>query len=177
MLEAKCKVQLITSLKTKEKQMTSDQNLERLVREQLVELLIGGFAPNVILLREFEYKKAGIMLDGLHFSAWVLLGHIQARQRMLLNFMKDPDQNKDVWPDAHWPENHVPQSEQEWSKAIDVFENELEEMLQLVKSADFPLFKVQSNGKTFSWAAMTTLHHNGYHIGQLKTIGRQLGVW
>ncbi|WP_266205942.1 hypothetical protein [Pontibacter kalidii] len=153
------------------------KQIDSLVREQLVELLEGGFAPNVILLREFDYKKAGIMLDGLHFSGWILLGHIRARQQTLLQFMKHPELDTDVWPDAHWPENHQPESEQEWYKAIDAYAQELDEMISLVKDPATDLFAVHPNGKTLSWAAMTTLHHTGYHIGQLKTIGRQLGVW
>jgi hypothetical protein len=157
--------------------MASENSTEKLIREQLTELLTGGFAPNVILLREFQYKKVGIMLDGLHFSAWVLLGHMRARQLTLLNFMKDPENNGEIWPDAHWPENHVPETEQEWHSAINAFERELQEMIELIKNPDTSLFDVQPNGKTISWAAMTALHHNGYHIGQLKTIGRQLGVW
>lgn len=157
--------------------MASETQAEELIREQLAELLTGGFAPNVILLREFDYRKAGIILDGLHFSAWILLGHIRARQLTLLKFMKDPENNLNVWPDAPWPENHVPANEQEWNDAITAFEDELKEMIHLVKDPSSELFKVQSNGKTLSWAAMTSLHHTGYHIGQLKTIGRQLGVW
>ncbi len=160
-----------------QEQVKTEQSIDSLVREQLVELLKGGFAPNVILLREFHYNKAGVILDGLHFSAWILLGHMQARQQTLLNFMKDPNQNSEIWPDAHWPENHVPQSEQEWNATIDDYEAVLQEMIELVQNPATDLFEVQSNGKTLSWAAMTTLHHNGYHIGQLKTIGRQLGVW
>ncbi|WP_114780646.1 DinB family protein [Botryobacter ruber] len=160
-----------------QEQTTFQQNTDALVREQLVELLKGGFAPTVILLREFQFEKAGYVLDGLHFSAWVLLGHMRARQQTLLQFMKDPENNPDIWPDAHWPENHTPQSDQEWQQAISQFEQELEEMIQLVQHPETQLFRVQSNGKTISWAAMTTLHHNAYHIGQLKTIGRQLGVW
>lgn len=154
-----------------------DQNANSLVRDQLAELLQGGFAPVVILLREFHYDKTGIVLDGLHFSAWSLLGHMHNRQTTLLNFMKDPESNLQVWPEAHWPENPVPDSEQAWHDAMDCFENDLEEMIRIVKNPESPLFEVQENGKTLSWAAMTTLHHNGYHIGQLKTIGRQLGVW
>ena len=154
------------------------QSTGTLIREQLAELLRGGFAPNVILLREFDHTKAGIILDGLHFSAWILLGHIRARHQTLLSFMKAPQQHPNVWPDAHWPENHEPQSEQEWNEAIDQYERELDEMIALVENySDTDLFEVQDNGKTRSWAAMTTLHHTGYHIGQLKTIGRQLGVW
>ncbi|GAA4431123.1 hypothetical protein GCM10023188_18380 [Pontibacter saemangeumensis] len=157
--------------------MTSNLSTDTLLRKQLAELLHGGFAPNVILLREFHHDKAGILLDGLHFSAWVLLGHMQARQQTLLQFMKSPEQHPAIWPEAHWPQNHTPQSEQEWNQAIDRFEYELNEMIALVLDPKNDLFRVHSNGKTLSWAAMTALHHNGYHIGQLKTMGRQLGVW
>lgn len=150
---------------------------ESLLREQLIELLIGGFAPNVILLREFSSEKAGVILDGLHFSAWVLLGHIKARQLVLLNFIKDPEKFPDVWPDASWPGNHEPQSRDEWDNAIDEYEIELQEIINLIHNPGTPLLEVQSNGKTFSWAALNLIHHTGYHIGQLKTIGRQLGIW
>lgn len=157
--------------------MALDKQADILIREQLVELLEGGFAPNVILLREFDYEKVGVILDGLHFSAWILLGHIRARHLILLNFMKEPDQYPNVWPDAHWPENHTTCSHREWTEAIDQYEQDLNEMIRIVKNSETRLFEVQVNGKTLSWAAMTALHHTGYHIGQLKTIGRQLGVW
>src|SRR5687767_1482097 len=113
--------------------MASDQNSDLLVKEHLVELLQGGFAPTGILLREFAYDKAGIILSGLHFSAWILLGHMKARQHTLLQFMKDPANNPEIWPDAHWPENHTPQSEQEWHAAISAFEQELADMIQIVQ--------------------------------------------
>ncbi|WP_026464318.1 hypothetical protein [Adhaeribacter aquaticus] len=157
--------------------MGSENTTDQLTRAYLAELLVGGFAPTVILLREFQYDKAGQILNGLHFSGWILLGHMRARQNTLLSFMKDPENNQDIWPDAHWPENYAPASADEWEKAIAEFEKELNEMIDLVKNPEIDLFQVQSNGKTLAWAAMTTLHHNGYHIGQLKTIGRQLGVW
>jgi hypothetical protein len=157
--------------------VNSDKNPDYLIREQLTELLKGGFAPNVILLREFHYNKTGIILPGLHFSAWILLGHMRARQTTLLNFMKNPTLNHEVWEDAYWPENPAPANEPEWQEGISDFENELNQMVRLVQDAGNNLFKLQPNGKTLSYAALTALHHNGYHIGQLKTIGRQLGVW
>lgn len=151
--------------------------MDILMRQQLIELLRGGFAPNVILLSDFPHDKTGIILPGLHFSAWILLGHMQARQHALLSFMKTPGADIDVWPDAHWPANYRPQNKEEWAAAIDVFGQELEEIISIINDPATPLFDVQQNGKTISWAAMTALHHNAYHIGQLKTIGRQLGVW
>lgn len=157
--------------------MTFDQRADGLVREQLAELLKGGFAPVVILLREYHYDKTGFVLEGLPFSAWSLLEHMRQRQITLLQFMKDPARHPEVWPDAYWPENPVPESEQAWKEAIDRFESDLEEMIRLVQNPDSRLFEVQENGKTLSWAALTNLHHNAYTIGQIKAIGRQLGVW
>lgn len=154
----------------------SEQQLEN-HRSNLVELLKGGFAPNVILLREYDYKKAGTILEGLHFSAWVLLGHLHARHCAFLNFIKNPDQKLDLWPDAPWPDNYQPKSREEWDRAIDNYERDLQEMIAVVADPETDLFKIYNDGKSISWAAMTVLHHTGYHIGQLKTIGRQLGVW
>jgi hypothetical protein len=128
-------------------------------------------------LREFSFDKAGVLLDGLHFSAWVLLGHLHLRHNTLLRFMQNPTNHAEVWPEAPWPENHVPESEQEWHKAIDAYARDLEAMIRLVEDPACRLFDVQPNGKTRAWAVLTALHHTAYHIGQLKTIGRQLGVW
>jgi len=146
-------------------------------RDHLVELLRGGFAPVVILLREFHFDKAGIALDGLPFSAYSLLEHMRHRQRVLLDFMRDPQRNRDTWPDAYWPTNPVPQSEAVWLQAIVMFEQELEEVIQIIQNPETNLFQVYKNGKTLAWAAMTTFHHNAYTIGQIKAVGRQLGVW
>ena len=157
--------------------MTPDQTPDHLLREHLTELLHGGFAPTVILLREFHYDKAGIVLNGLFYSAHSLLEHMRHRQHVLLQFMQDPEQHQQVWPRAHWAKTPKPESEQVWQEAIGAFQQDLNEIIRLVQDPDRPLLAVQANGKTLAWAAMTVLHHNGYHIGQIKAIGRQLGVW
>lgn len=157
--------------------MQAALHLQKSIREELSDLLTGGFAPNVILLREFHFEKTGIVLDGLHFSAYSLLRHMAARQRTLLNFIKDPENHTEVWGDAHWPQDFEPENEAAWRNSIHSFEQELEEVIRLVENPGTDLFKVQPNGKTIYWAALANLHHNGYHIGQMKAIGRQLGVW
>ena len=150
---------------------------QQLNREQLIEFLRGGFAPTVVLLKEFDHNKAAHILDGLHFLAWILLGHMRARQQTLLKFIKEPEGQQEVWEDALWPENHQPRSQAEWHAAIDTFSAELEELISLVAHPATPLYELRPNGRSISWAAMAVFHHNAYHIGQLKTIGRQLGVW
>ena len=157
--------------------MNIKKETDTILREQFVELLKGGFAPVVILLREFHFNKAGIALNGLPFSAWSLLEHMRHRQKILLQFMKEPENHPDVWPEAHWPQNPVPENEEAWKESINSFEQDLEEIIRIVKDPERNLYAVHGNGKTLSWAAMTTFHHNAYTIGQVKAIGRQLGVW
>ncbi len=147
------------------------------LQSQLAEMLRGGFAPVVVLLREFNYQKSGVVVEDLPFSVWSLLEHMRHRQKKLLAFIKDPENNLDLWPKAYWPENPVPENEQEWLNAIDSFEQDLEEMIKIVENPEAPLFDVQKNGHTISYAALINLHHNAYTIGQVKAIGRQLGVW
>lgn len=157
--------------------MEIDQSIDQIVREDLSELLRGGFAPVVILLREYHFDKTSTELDGLPYSVWSLLEHMRRRQIILLNFMREPKKNSDIWPEAYWPENPVPESKQAWATAIADFESDLDEMINIVENPESKLFKKQENGKTLFWAAVANLQHNAYHIGQIKAIGRQLGVW
>lgn len=150
---------------------------ESLLVGQVVELLKGGFAPNVILLREFDHQKAGIILEGLHFSAWILLGHICARQKTLLEFIQEPKTHSILWKDAHWPDNYEPKSRKEWDDAIDAYAKDLKKFIKIIEDPETKLFEIQKNGESIFGAAMILQHHTGYHIGQLKAVGRQLGVW
>jgi hypothetical protein len=117
------------------------------------------------------------VLDGLHFSAWSLLRHMDARQKVLLDFIKNPEGQHNLWPDAYWPQDFIPENEQSWLDCIWGFEADLNEMIRVVSDPETQLFQVQNNDQTIFWAAQTNLQHNAYHIGQIKTIGRQLGVW
>lgn len=131
----------------------------------------------VILLREFHFDKTGTVLPGLHFSAFSLLGHMRRRQQQLLGFIKDPEGSPNVWDDAYWPQRYAPETEGEWQAEINRFEQELQEVIELIQNPGTALYTVHENGKSISWAAMALFHHNGYHIGQMKALGRQLGVW
>lgn len=143
----------------------------------LPELLRGGFAPVVILLREFHFEKAGVVLDGLHFSAWSLLRHMMHRQKIFLEFMQNPGQDINLWPEAYWPQDFEPGSEEDWNNTVESFEEDLEKIIEIILIRKNDLYEIRSNGKSLYWAAIANLQHNAYHIGQIKAIGRQLGVW
>lgn len=158
-------------------QSIAETDAESVAREHLVQLLEGGFAPVVILLREFHFDKTSHMFDGLPFSAWGILEHMRWRQSTLIQFMKNPDAHPDIWPEPFWPENNSPDNEDAWNQAIDDFEKDLKEVMNISEDPATPLFQRQKNEKSIYWAAVAILQHNAYHIGQIKTIGRQLGVW
>ena len=147
------------------------------LREETAELLRGGFAPVVTLLREFHFDKAGILLEGMPFSAWSVLEHMRSRQGLLLQFMRNPEKVKDLWPEPWWPADPVPENEGVWNAAIESFDHDLKEIISRVADQQTNLVRPQHNGKTLLWAATSVIQHNAYHIGQIKTIGRQLGVW
>jgi uncharacterized damage-inducible protein DinB len=146
-------------------------------RQELSEILKGGFAPSVILLREFHYDKSGVVLDGLPYSAYGLLEHMRHRQRVFLDFFRHPQNPPELWPQAYWPQNQQPENEAQWKESIAAFEAELEEMRRRVEDPETDLYMPRHEGKSLAWAALANAHHNGYHIGQIKAIGRQLGVW
>ncbi len=153
------------------------ETVSKVLKSNLSELLKGGFAPVVILLREFHFDKTGVALAGLPYSVWSLLEHMRHRQSLFLDFIKTPARVQDLWPEAYWPGHTAPENEQQWLGAISSFEKDLSEIIATVENPSTPLFEPQPNGKTIFWAAVANLQHNAYHIGQIKAIGRQLGVW
>lgn len=144
---------------------------------ELTNRLPGGFAPVVPLLREFHYHKAAVVLDGLPYSAWSLLEHMRHRQAVVLDFLRDPGRGADLWPPAYWPADPDPGSESAWHGAIAGFEQDLRAIIVHLERPVAPLFGRQPNGCTPFGAAIDVMQHNAYHIGQVKAIGRQLGVW
>lgn len=157
--------------------MDLKQEAGNIHKEEVAELLKGGFAPNVGLLREYPFSKAGIVLSGLPYSVWGLLEHMRWRQHIFLVFMREPHKNIDLWPAAYWPRDMQPGDEQQWEGLIIGFEKDLNEMIAIIQNSGPELFSPQPNGRSLYYAALANLHHNGYHIGQIKAIGRQLGVW
>lgn len=143
--------------------------------EVIIHHLKGGFAPLVILLREFHVEKINMVLPGLHFSAYTLLRHMQHRQKVLLTAMKQPPEAANLWPEAQWPSTELQPDATEWAKALEEFEQTIADFIQEFKSLSAA---PESDLKEHAFnCSLICLHHNAYHIGQLKAIGRQLGVW
>ena len=150
-------------------------------RTRIADLLRGGDAarPAARLMREFPYSRAGVVLEGLPYSAWSLVEHLRIAQDDIVAFSRGPGHDSPEWPDEYWPENRQPESEAAWDESIEGFEAGLEAMIELVLDeerdlvAEFPW----GDGQTLLREAVMLAEHNAYHSGQLVVLGRLLGAW
>lgn len=151
------------------------------LRRKLAELLRGGDAarPTVDLMREFPFEQAGVVPDGLPYSAWSLVEHLRIAQRDIVEFTRGPGHDSPAWPDEYWPADPRAVSESAWDGSIASFEAGLEEMIGLVLEEDRDLAEPFSwgDGQTLLRQAVMLAEHNAYHSGQLVVLGRLLGVW
>lgn len=151
------------------------------LRSLLADLLTGGDAarPAADLMRAFPYEKAGIVHEGLPYSAWSLVEHLRIAQQDILDFSRDPDYEARDWPDDYWPVDPQPEGKTAWNAAIEEFEDGLEAMIELVLDEDRDLVVPfpWGDGQTLFREAVMLAEHNAYHSGQLVVIGRLLGAW
>lgn len=151
------------------------------LRTRLADLLRGGDAarPTLEILREFPYGKAGVVPDGLPYSAWSLVEHLRISQDDIVEFSRDPDYESPAWPDEYWPDDAAPEDEAEWSRAIEGFQEGLETMIGLVLDEQRDLIEPfpWGDGQNLLREAVMLAEHNAYHGGQIVVVGRLLGVW
>lgn len=151
------------------------------LRTRLADLLRGGDAarPTAEILRAFPYDRAGVVLEGLPYSAWSLVEHLRISQEDIVEFSRGPDHESPTWPDEYWPDGTRPESEAAWNASVEAFEADLEAMVGLVADrardllAPFPW----GDGQNLVREAVMLAEHNAYHSGQIVLIARLLGVW
>lgn len=129
-------------------------------------------------MREFPYGKAGVIVEGLPYSAWSLIEHLRISQDDIVEFSRNPEYTSPAWPEEYWPDDPVPESEAEWNRGVAGFRAGLDRMIELVLDeqrdllAPFPW----GDGQNLLREAVMLAEHNAYHGGQIVVIGRLLGV-
>lgn len=151
-----------------------------LLRAKLADLLRGGDAarPAPDIIRDFPYDKAGVVLEGLPYSAWSLVEHLRVSQDDIVEFSRGPGHESPAWPDEYWPESTSPGSEAAWNDSIDAFEAGLEAMVELVLDENRDLLSPfpWGDGQNLVREAVMLAEHNAYHSGQIVVIARLLGA-
>jgi predicted dehydrogenase len=156
-------------------------NNDKLLREQLLELLKGGGAH---LDFDATVKNLPVELQGKRpkggvHSPWELLEHLRIAQWDILEFSRNPRHVSPEFPGGYWPSTEAPPDGKAWNKSVNAFRADLKAMIDLVANEATDLFAPlpHDNAKTILREALVLADHNSYHLGQLVLVRRLLGAW
>ena len=154
---------------------------DKALREHLLNLLSGRGAHLdwKTALKGIPPKMRGVRPNGLPYSLWELLEHMRIAQWDILEFSRDGQHVSPEWPKAYWPATPAPPSAAAWDRSMKSFSRDLDRMKKLVANPKTDLFLKISHGtgQTILREALLVADHNSYHLGQVLTVRRLLGIW
>ena len=154
---------------------------DRALRKQLVEFLRGGsvHAELKTVIEGFPADKRGAKPKGAAHTAWQLLEHIRIALHDLYEFSTNPKYVQPDWPADYWPREDAPPSEAAWNTSVQAVEKDLAAFEQLIgePSTNFYATIPWGDGQTILREVLLAGQHTSYHLGQLVSLRRELGMW
>lgn len=155
-------------------------NNEKMIREQLVDLLHGGNAHMSYgdAVSGFPLKEINRRVPNRTYMVWHLLEHMRIAQWDILEFVRNPEHISPSFPDGYWPKGDEMASISRWRKTIREFSTDLKAMEEIVKDAKTDLFGPIPHAKDYTvfLEALTLADHNSYHVGELVSVRRILNL-
>ena len=156
--------------------MTQDESL----RIHLVSVLKGGqsHSPIDLAIAAWPSQSRGLRPGNANHSGWELLEHMRTAQWDILDFSVSAEHVSPKYPDGYWPDSEIPPSDEAWNESVEQFGKDLEAMQSLVSDPTTDLHAPipHGDGQTILREALTLASHNSYHIGQLMTLRKVLGI-
>ncbi len=153
---------------------------DKALRDHLLYLLKGGGAHASFddAIGDWPVQLAGAKVANYPHSAWMLLEHLRLAQWDILEFSRNRKHVSPAWPEGYWPASDTPSSEKEWKESVAAFKSDLREMQRLVADRKVDLYaKIPwGDGQTVLREALLAADHNAYHIGQLVTLRKAIGI-
>lgn len=163
---------------TKSKQASGH---DRILREQLFELLRGGQAHVGLqsALNNFPSAIYAKKPRGVAHNAWQMLEHIRFTLHDLLEFCTNPKYQAPKWPGDYWPKHPSPSSTKEWKASVKSLNKDLKALENLICNPKIDLYAKIPWGSdhTFLREILLACDHTSYHIGQLVMLRKQLNAW
>jgi DinB superfamily len=120
----------------------------------------------------------GVIPERLSHSPWQLIEHLRLTQVDILDFCRD---SAYVQPpmEHYWPSSAMPPNDEAWEESIEAFRRDRETLKELVVDNSVNLFAriPHGSGQTYLRELLLVADHNAYHVAQLVTTRRALGVW
>ena len=154
----------------------SDQAL----REHVLYLLRDGGAHVGFddAMGDWPLQLAGAKVANFPHTAWMLLEHMRIAQRDILEFSRNRKHVSPAWPEGYWPAAEAPATEKAWTDSMNAFRKDLRAMEKLVADRKTDLYaKIPGgDGQTILREALLVADHNAYHLGQLVTLRKSIGI-
>ena len=151
------------------------------VRKELMFQLNGGNAhvPFEKVVADFPAKYRGVVPEGLPYSSWQLLEHLRMAQADMLEFCTSRKYKEKKWPDDYWPKSPAPPDTRSWERSIRSVKTDRAAFIKLISDPDADLFAPipWGDGQTLFHEACLIIDHNAYHLGEMVTVRRLLGMW
>jgi hypothetical protein len=164
-----------------DREITGMKDDQKIMREQLLELLRGGGAHVTFddATKDLPPKLRGGKPPGQPHTPWRLLEHMRIAQWDILEFSRNPKHVSPKWPDEYWPDTDAPPKAADWDKSIKQFHSDSKAMQELISDPKNDLLaKIpHGTGQTLFREALLIADHTAYHLGQLIIVRRLLGAW
>jgi hypothetical protein len=151
----------------------------QLLTDELIKLLNGGTAHAKLndALEGLPANQRGEVPGGLPYSIWQLVEHIRIAQWDMLEFSKDGSHQSPPWPEGYWPKETAPASEEAWVQSIQQIKQDLNELIELVKTGNLYEPIPHGTGQTLLREALQAADHAAYHVAEIIILRRLLGSW
>ena len=150
-----------------------------IIRQQLLKALKGRNAHLSFedTVKDFPVDYYNKKIDGVLYSCWDLLEHIRIAQSDILDFIMNPDYKEKPWPEGYWPVEEADQKN--WNKSIENFLRDRRELENMVTNISTDLLSpiLHAPEYTIFREILLVIDHSSYHIGQLLTLRKGLGIW
>ena len=154
---------------------------DRVLREQLIQLLIGRNAH-----MNFDDAVADFPMDFINrrppavpYTPWHIIEHIRIAQWDILEFVRDPNHISPHWPEGYWPHPEATATEFQWKESIDSFKSDLQGVESIVEDEAIDLMAEipHAPGYTYIREVLLVADHNAYHIGEFSILRQVMGTW
>ena len=150
------------------------------LREHLLSLLTARQAHCTFedAVAQMPPARRGERPEALPYSVWELVEHLRRAQHDILVYCRDPDYAASDWPGDFWPDDASP-SDEAWAESLAQVEEDRTALADLVRDESLDLHDTvpASDEHTYLREVMLVADHNAYHVGQIVTVRRQLGLW
>jgi hypothetical protein len=153
------------------------------LRKQLVALLTERQAHEdvEVVLDGFPEEHLNSKAPGCPYTFWHLLEHLRLCQKDILDYIVSDHYTWPNFPGDYWPEASSITDLAGWNGAVKQFLADRERLVEIIEDPKVDLFAPLPNSGEHQHNVLREIaicaSHNSYHIGQILTLRRVMGLW